>query len=1390
MRQEAELVPYTTTRLSGSPLLVLAPHPDDEIFGGGPILLEGLRNKAAIHIIIATDGIAQGNPEIRRQESREAARRMGTPAPEFWPLADRSLSPADPVFQDHIRQALDDHRPELLVIPSPAELHPDHRAMAFAVFTILQEPGRLASLPESFRLATYEISAFMRPNALVDITDDWPVLLHASEAFGSQNDIQPYLEVLNAVAIARRLTLHAKVKRAAAFFVVDHAFITNNNPDTWAAQQGPNADPVGLPSVSPTQPLGEDRSVTEKYHPPRQATSEPALNSKETAGPAERVSVVVRTKDRPDLLKEALQSLADQEHRPLEAVVINDGGVDITDVLRPFEDQMEIIHERLDPGQGRCAAANRAIERATGPWLAFLDDDDIWLAGGIARLLASAPSNQSVVYGTVTAFSIDPTTGAERAFHTFGAPFDSDALLFENFIPIIGCLMPLKAVRSIGGIDEGLECFEDWDLFLRLSASLPFVYVNTEVARYRVFGSAFITGAGGQDLQHRGRTAIYTKHWSRLSPETLSRMQHHAKAEILPAEVTRETVSWRRRVEDLERGNRNLEEGVVNLNEDVADRERRLELMWNEQQEIHRELVEANLRAEASRKELEKDPTRTALVSVIIVNFNGRHHLERCLPALALTEKVKLETIVVDNGSDDDSLAWLAEHHPEVRIVEIGANVGFGEGNRQGVLAAGGGYIAFLNSDTVVEPGWLYEMLRVLCLDPRIGAACSTLNLLQHPTILNGRGGGMSKLGYGFDRHYACPIDQDSDVEAIRDVFFPTAAAMLMRTNDFLSCGGFDRKMFMYHEDVDLGWRLWLQGRRVVVCRDSVVRHHFGGTTHSTRGLEWRERMGSRHNVRSILKHYEIINILKAFKGLAKLWIGMGAWRHTAHVVAWNVLKLPSTLRERWAVQGRRQLKDIQLTERGFISPAPYPAPHPEIRGFRKDKGPWVTTPVLRPGLHSGLGRLGPGWYHPHPIGDDMVRPFCGDAYCGLKVEPDATGAIEIDIHIPEDAVRGGSVTVWANGVESSTPLSGELWQTIRLDHVQASTSGGIDIRIQAPAFRPHEIFANWDFRRLGGAIRKVAFLPDKPQFTTTSTGVSVLITTYKRWTVLKMTLEALRAQSWPNLQVVVMDDGSGDETWDELQKYRDLHQANFRLTIATQENQGQGMARNNALSLVEEDLVLFLGDDIIPEPGLIKAHVERHAALGEPAAVVGFTDWYRQSMDVTPFMEMVNLEGHQFGYRHMISGADQPFTCFYTSNISIDRKTLGDEPFDPAFSSYGWEDVELGYRLSLQGVRIVYEKGARAGHFHQTTVKTFYRRQLQVGRTHHDLLAIHPELATDHHMPLERPPKWYRVATPIAGFLVTAADFLDGHHLPVPKKYMHHLMMIGFYSGRSQISS
>jgi GT2 family glycosyltransferase len=226
--------------------------------------------------------------------------------------------------------------------------------------------------------------------------------------------------------------------------------------------------------------------------------------------------------------------------------------------------------------------------------------------------------------------------------------------------------------------------------------------------------------------------------------------------------------------------------------------------------------------------------SRTPLVSVVVVNFDGRHHLERCLPSLVATAGVEFEVIVADNGSTDGSVDWLAREWPAVRVLALGENLGFGRANGRGVRSARGEFVAFLNNDTVVEPDWLSALLQPLRLDPEVAASCATLRLLEFPELVNACGGAMTSAGYGYDIDFMTPVERGPvgrESTAWHDVLFPTAAAALIRKEEFLAVGGFDPAMFMYHEDVDLGLRLRLMGRRVVVCERAVVYHTFGGTS-------------------------------------------------------------------------------------------------------------------------------------------------------------------------------------------------------------------------------------------------------------------------------------------------------------------------------------------------------------------------------------------------------------------------------------------------------------------------------------------------------------------------------------------------------------------------------
>ncbi len=785
------------------------------------------------------------------------------------------------------------------------------------------------------------------------------------------------------------------------------------------------------------------------------------------------------------------------------------------------------------------------------------------------------------------------------------------------------------------------------------------------------------------------------------------------------------------------------------------------------------------------------DAARSPLVTVVVVNFNGRHHLERCLPALAATAGVEFEIVLADNGSRDGSLELVAERWPEVRVLDLGANLGFGEANRRGVEVARGEYVAFLNSDTVVEPGWLAALLDVMTADAGIGAACSLLRLLDRPELLNARGGGMTRLGYGLDNDFAFPYEgprEATGAPPTRDVLFPTAAAMLMRRAEFVSCGGFDRSFFMYHEDVDLGWRLWLLGRRVVVVEDSVVFHKFLGTSKAAKGLRWRALLGLRHNLRSLLKHYEPWNLAVALRRLLIVLARQGAFLHIAHALAWNLLHLPGTLVARARVQRRRAISDAELAGRGLIGPAavPYASPELPVAGDPSHLAGCVPSPELIPADASALGRLSYGWYAPEFVDGEPARRTCGHARCSLRVRPGERGELALEVRAPEGAAPGFPVTVRCNGSETAAAASADAWVTVSLPAV-ADGNGVLEVHALSPVSARHHTLANYDFRPVGCAVRSVRFRPETAWPKRSFGLVSVVIPTHNRWPVLEETLLALQAQTSRAFEVIVVDDGSTDGTWERLQAFRDAHAGRLALTALHQENLKQGRARNHGLRHAHGDLVLFLGDDIVPDPGCVQAHLDAHNDVGGGAAVVGFTDWHRRHVRVTPFLEFVNLDGAQFSFGRLKDGKEAPFTNFHTSNVSVPRDVLGEDPFHDVFTSYGWEDIELGWRLSLRGVRMLYRRAASAGHVHPMGVRSFWRRQLHVGSTIADLLRACPELRGNAFLPPERPPKRWRLERFVLPPLVPVLGALDALGVPLPWKLYRETVQCAFFIGQAR---
>jgi GT2 family glycosyltransferase len=245
-------------------------------------------------------------------------------------------------------------------------------------------------------------------------------------------------------------------------------------------------------------------------------------------------------------------------------------------------------------------------------------------------------------------------------------------------------------------------------------------------------------------------------------------------------------------------------------------------------------------------------------VSVAVLSWNGRKHLEACLPALAAQADpgVPWEVLVLDNGSQDGTAAWVRAEHPWVRVVESPVNLGFCAGNNRLVREAAHDGVAFLNNDTRPEPGWLAALVAALAsAAPDVAAVSGQIVDWEGERLDFGRGV-MTFDGHGFQLDFRRPLEEAVIPDEGEELLFACGGNMLIRRDSFLEAGGFDEDYFAYLEDVDLGWRLWLGGERIVFTPDARVRHRSSATS-DLLGLHNRGFLFERNAFLTVFKNYE-----------------------------------------------------------------------------------------------------------------------------------------------------------------------------------------------------------------------------------------------------------------------------------------------------------------------------------------------------------------------------------------------------------------------------------------------------------------------------------------------------------------------------------------------------
>ena len=209
-------------------------------------------------------------------------------------------------------------------------------------------------------------------------------------------------------------------------------------------------------------------------------------------------------------------------------------------------------------------------------------------------------------------------------------------------------------------------------------------------------------------------------------------------------------------------------------------------------------------------------------VSVVIVAYDAGPILVRCLESLREGGVEALQVILVNNGSEAPEIA-AARELGFVEVVAPGRNAGFPGGCNLGARHAKGDVLVFLNPDTVVAEGAIRELARTLD-DRSIGIAMARLRLLNEPETLNSAGNVVHVAGFAWAGQYGEPVERASE---LRDVPYASGAAMAIRADLFRELGGFAEELFLYQEDVELGWRVRLRGLRIVMNPRADVYHDY-----------------------------------------------------------------------------------------------------------------------------------------------------------------------------------------------------------------------------------------------------------------------------------------------------------------------------------------------------------------------------------------------------------------------------------------------------------------------------------------------------------------------------------------------------------------------------------
>lgn len=308
--------------------------------------------------------------------------------------------------------------------------------------------------------------------------------------------------------------------------------------------------------------------------------------------------------------------------------------------------------------------------------------------------------------------------------------------------------------------------------------------------------------------------------------------------------------------------------------------------------------------------------------SVIIPNWNGVNLLKDCLISLRRQTFKNFEIILVDNGSEDNSVNFVQNNFPEVKIIKLSKNYGFAKAINAGVKASVSKYVVFLNNDTKVDKNWLKNL--IMCADKNPKAISISSKLLNYyDKKIDGVGIVINEVGQA--RSLGWQEEDKGQYDNVKYILGATGGAALFRGKEFIKLGGFDESYFMYYEEVDFAFRAQFQGYKSILCPKAIVYHkHKTSAKKLPQHIEyWQFRNMTQTIIKDfpskvLFKKRRLLKIILVHLNTIFYQLKNGFFWPPLLTEIWLIINLPRLLQQRAKIQ-KAKLVDDEYLENFFL---------------------------------------------------------------------------------------------------------------------------------------------------------------------------------------------------------------------------------------------------------------------------------------------------------------------------------------------------------------------------------------------------------------------------------------------------------------------------------------